>query len=79
MTDTTFRVALPDACRSWSDHVFGEGKIVAHGTHPCNGAYVKLVSVCSRCGRQATETRWAPKLFGVLPSNHGEFKSDTGD
>ena len=77
MVIMTVQAALPDACRSWSDHVFGEGKVVAHGTHPRDGAYVRLEATCSRCGRRATETRWAPKLCGVLPSARSDGSGDT--
>jgi hypothetical protein len=45
-------------CETWADHRFGHDRVVATGTHPTLGGYVRVERTCGDCGRKTEETRW---------------------
>jgi hypothetical protein len=46
------------ACETWTDHKFGGERVVAAGTDPRRGAYVRVERTCAGCGKTTEETRW---------------------
>jgi hypothetical protein len=45
-------------CETWTDHEFGRERVVASGTHPQLGPYVRVVRTCGCCDKSTEETRW---------------------
>lgn len=46
------------ACETVLDHQFGSATVIASGTHPENGQWLKKKSRCGLCGKPRYETVW---------------------